>query len=321
MFMIWIAAAVALLFLLWIFLLAPSFSRKRRAVLREYRERKVCFAHRGLWGDPAALARASSAKTDSPERVKAEPTAEEKISSAENLSPALGYAAENSITAFRRAADAGYGIELDTRLSADGAVVVFHDDTLARITGAAGRVDELTAGELANLSLSGTGDGVPRFSEVLAAVDGRVPLLVEIKEDGFDHAVTDATAELLRRYRGPFVVESFNPFSLRRFRRQMPDVPIGLLVSHLTKDKTMRKPRYYALQWLLFNFLCRPNFLAVDKEALGFLPVCLARLFHPPLYTFTVQSVHEEKESMRRGADGIIFEKYLQKPFFVKKSK
>ena len=70
-------------------------------------------------------------------------------------------AAENSLTAFSRAVEAGYGIELDVRLSSDGELVVFHDDTLERITGKEGRVDSYTLTELQSLSLSGTGDTVP----------------------------------------------------------------------------------------------------------------------------------------------------------------
>jgi hypothetical protein len=90
--------------------------------------------------------------------------------------------AENSISAFAAAVEAGYGIELDVRLSKDGELVVFHDDTVDRMTEARGRVDSFTAKELAELRLGGTNDGVPTFREVLDVVDGKIPLLVEIKE-------------------------------------------------------------------------------------------------------------------------------------------
>ncbi len=271
-----VLAALLLCFLILLFLLAPGVNRRRRAILRGYREKGVNFAHRGLWGQPDG---------------------EAKIP------------AENSLSAFRAASAAGYGFELDTRLSKDRKVVVFHDDRLNRVAGVDRRVDELTAEELSALSLSGTGEGVPLFADVLAAANG-APILVEIKEDGFDHSVTDATAELLKNYPGPFIVESFDPFSLRRFRKLMPDVPTGLLVSHYTKDKKMRKPRYYLLQWMLFNFLCRPDFLAVDGRDADFLPIRLARIFRPVLYAWTVRSPEEEAALRKKGFDGVIFEKY-----------
>ena len=122
--------------------------------------------------------------------------------------------AENSMSAFVAARDAGFGIELDVRLSSDGELVVFHDDTLDRVAGVSGRVDEFTADQLAEMRLSGTEDGVPRFSEVLAAIDGRVPLLVEIKEDAGNSRVSEKTAEMLAGYGGEYIVESFNPLSL-----------------------------------------------------------------------------------------------------------
>ena len=90
--------------------------------------------------------------------------------------------AENSISAFRAAVEAGFGIELDVRLSADGELVVFHDDELSRVTKEEGRVDSRTAKELSEIKLCGTGDGIPTFKEVLALVDGKVPLLIEIKD-------------------------------------------------------------------------------------------------------------------------------------------
>ena len=91
--------------------------------------------------------------------------------------------AENSMSAFRAAVEAGFGIELDVRLSKDGRLVVFHDDTLDRVCGREGRVDDFTAEELATFRLSGTEDGIPLFTDVLAVVDGKIPLLVEIKEN------------------------------------------------------------------------------------------------------------------------------------------
>ena len=105
-----------------------------------------------------------------------------------------GSIAENSIPAFAAAADRGIGIELDVRLSSDGEVVIFHDDTLERMTGMSGGVSNYTAKELAKLSLADTGYGIPTLREVLALVNGRVPLLVELKENVGDTTGKERTA-------------------------------------------------------------------------------------------------------------------------------
>ena len=106
--------------------------------------------------------------------------------------------AENSLSAFAAAADAGFAIELDVRLSSDGVLMVFHDDTLERMTGVGGRVDSKTAEELHSIRLGNTEDTIPTFDEVLGLVDGRVPLLVEIKEDAGKYGVTEKTVETLK---------------------------------------------------------------------------------------------------------------------------
>ena len=88
---------------------------------------------------------------------------------------------ENSLTAFRLAAEAGYGIELDIQLSKDGEVVVFHDDTLPRVCGVEGRVDAYTLAELREMRLCGTDERIPLLSEVFEVVAGRSPFIIELK--------------------------------------------------------------------------------------------------------------------------------------------
>ena len=119
--------------------------------------------------------------------------------------------AENSISAFRAAKEAGYGIELDVRLSRDGELMVFHDPTLSRVCGVDALVVDCTAAELAKMSLSGTADGVPTLREVLELIDGAVPLLIEIKMEGDEHGVAEALAEVIEDYSGDYIIESFNP--------------------------------------------------------------------------------------------------------------
>ena len=173
-----------------------------------------------------------------------------------------GGVAENSMTAFALAKERGFGIELDVRLSKDGELVVFHDDTLTRVCGIEGRVDEFTADELRGMSLSGTEDTVPKFSDVLKLISGAVPLLVEIKEDAGKYGVTDATVKTLSEYSGDYIIESFNPLALSRVKRDMPKVMRGFLCESFMKEKKYRKPMYFLLQCMLLNVICRPDFIA-----------------------------------------------------------
>lgn len=220
--------------------------------------------------------------------------------------------AENSISAFKAAVDAGYGIELDIRLSKDGKLVVFHDDTLDRVCGREGKVIDFTAEKLAAFKLNGTNDGVPLFSDVLSLVDGKVPLLVEIKENPGDSAVSKAACEMLKEYKGDFIVESFNPLSLKTVKENMPEITRGLLSQRYYEYEKYRKPLYFALQALLLNFLCRPAFIAYDhRHAKAFGLRFIRGFFDVPTLAWTVRSAEEEAIARKNGFDGIIFENYL----------
>ncbi|MBQ5791548.1 MAG: glycerophosphodiester phosphodiesterase, partial [Clostridia bacterium] len=109
---------------------------------------------------------------------------------------------ENSLLAFGEAVKKGFGIELDVQLSADGVVMVFHDYTLIRMTGKEEKLKNLTAEELQALSLAGTEQTIPTFREVLELVDGKVPLLVELKGEDLNSALCPKVAELLQEYQG-----------------------------------------------------------------------------------------------------------------------
>ena len=223
-----------------------------------------------------------------------------------------GERAENSMSAFLAAVEAGYGIELDIRLSRDGKLVVFHDDTLLRVCGIDKRVDELSAEELSKLSLSGTADGIPLFSEVLCAVGGRVPLLVEIKEDRGDSRVSSAAAEMLAEYKGKFIVESFNPISLKNFKRSLPSATIGVLSQSYLKDKNYRKFIYYLLGLMATNIICRPAFIAFNREHPKNIGLRLARFFFcTKTFAWTIRSDEEGRAAIKQGFRGLIFENYL----------
>lgn len=218
--------------------------------------------------------------------------------------------AENTLSAFAAAVEAGFGIELDVRLSSDGVPVVFHDDTLTRMTGDPRRVDEVSAAELAALDL-GCGEGVPTFRQVLEQIGGRVPLLVEIKEDPFRTEVTDAVLPQLLEYTGPYIVESFNPFTVRRARRGLPGVAVGLLADRMTLSPAYRGFRYHLVQNFFFNFLARPAFVAYNHEHADYFPFRFMRGFwRVPTFAWTVRSQQAENDTRPR-FDSVIFEQYI----------
>ena len=222
-------------------------------------------------------------------------------------------AAENSLSAFRRAVEEGFGVELDVRLSKDGELVVFHDSTLRRMCGVDKRVNELTLAELRECRLANTDDTVPTLREVFDLVDGRIPLLIEIKEATGKYDVTEKLVTELEGYAGPYIVESFNPTALGRFRKKRRDVPLGILSEHFCAQKEHKSSHlYFALQNMLFNFLSTPDFVAYKHSDAHMLAFKLARsLFGTVTVAWTVRSAEEERVAKKNGFDCIIFENYI----------
>ena len=222
-------------------------------------------------------------------------------------------APENSMAAFKAAVRHGFGIELDVRLSKDGELVVFHDDDLERVVGSRGAVKDFTADELSKMRLMGTGEGIPRFADVLKMVDGRVPLLVEIKELPNDSAVSVAAAKMLKGYKGPYIIESFNPLSLMRVAKILPKVPRGILSQRYLNYPQYRSPLYLALQALLLNRICKPTFVAYHHRHASSISLKLARLLGAVTYAWTVRSPEEESVAFANCFDSVIFEGYVPK--------
>ena len=172
---------------------------------------------------------------------------------------------ENSIPAFEAAARIGYGVELDVHLSKDGELVVFHDDDLMRICGAEGRVEEKTLAELRQYRLCGTEYGIPTLAEVLAAIDGRCPMIVELKRGSRNRELCRKTYELMRGYKGRWCVESFDPRIVLWFRVHAPEVLRGQLSTRMSSLRKSTKPlQAFILSRLFLNFLTRPHFIAYE---------------------------------------------------------
>ncbi len=216
---------------------------------------------------------------------------------------------ENSLEAFRLAARAGYGAELDVQLSKDGQVVVFHDPTLTRMCGVEKRVDELTLLELKELRLCGTEQRIPLLTEVLNVYRGAGPLIVELKNGRRNRELCEKTYAILENYRGEVCIESFNPFIVAWFRFHAPDLIRGQLAAP-TKDYVddgMKPAMGFALSHNLFNPIARPQFIAY-KVGPRPLNVRLTELLGAMRFCWTSHEPRNEK-----GRDGVIFEFYKPK--------
>lgn len=213
---------------------------------------------------------------------------------------------ENSLQAFRLAAEAGYGIELDVQLSKDGQVVVFHDDTLDRVCGVSGRVDEYTYAELKKMSLCGSGETIPLFTEVLDVIDGRGALIVELKTGPRNRELCRKTYAILEGYRGDVCIESFNPLIVAWFRFHAKDLVRGQLAMPMKEydRKTVSAPMAFALSKGLTNFIARPQF---EAYKIGRRPLTVRLAEKAGAMAFGWTS-HDKKSEKRR--DGVIFEFY-----------
>lgn len=215
---------------------------------------------------------------------------------------------ENTMGAFGAAVEAGYGIELDVRLTKDEEVVVFHDENLKRLCGREEKISDLTYGELQECRVGGTQERIPLLAEVLRLVDGKVPLLVELKCEQESRLVCERTDRLLQDYRGEFVIESFHPLVLWWYRLHRPKVCRGQLSMHFQRRENRYHPLWIMATHLLFNFLGRPDFIAYDiRDHRTFSRVLCCRLFGCRSAGWTVRS-QKQLEQSRLSFDSFIFE-------------
>ena len=173
---------------------------------------------------------------------------------------------ENSMAAFRRAVDHGFGAELDVHLMADGNLAVVHDSDLTRVCGKRVFVEDLTAGELADYPLMGTEERIPLLQDVLTLFEGKTPLVIELKvERGDADDLTDAVMAALAGWNGLYCIESFHPAVLLRLKEKYPRVLRGQLSEDFLKSgegSDLTLPVRFALTHLLTTGLTRPDFIA-----------------------------------------------------------
>ncbi|MEX5579408.1 glycerophosphodiester phosphodiesterase family protein [Pseudophaeobacter sp. A-200-2] len=225
---------------------------------------------------------------------------------------------ENSRAAIRAAIAAGYAIEIDLQLSADGQPMVFHDDTLERLTEETGPVRARTAEALRQIPLSG-GDGecIPDFAEVLQLVAGQAPLLIEIKDQDGQMganvgALEQAAVAALQGYEGPVALMSFNPHSVAELARLAPHIARGIVTSAYVPEEWPELPRAVCNDLRNIPDFDRAEACFISHEAsdLARPRVQALRDAGVPVLCWTITSPAEEAEA-RSYADNVTFENYL----------
>ena len=216
---------------------------------------------------------------------------------------------ENSIAAFRRAVDKGYGIDLDVHLTADNQLVVFHDDTLTRMCGMNKKISSFLYSDLMQLRLLGTEEGIPLFKDVLELIDGKVPLIIELKVDGSNqNLLCPLVWQLLSRYKGDYCIESFHPFVLQWFKRHEPQVVRGQLSCNFFKENPHCDIVLFLMSNLMTNFFTHPDFIAYKYLDLDNPAVIYNRkLFHIMTVVWTIPG-KPTYDRFKNKVDAMIFE-------------
>ena len=215
---------------------------------------------------------------------------------------------ENSLGAFENAIAHGYPIELDVRTIGDGSVVVFHDGKLSRMSGLDGYVSTLEPEKLGDIHLFGTEYTIPTFEKVLEIVNGRVPILIEIKNEDKVGGLEKSVAEILNAYTGEYAVQSFNPYSLGYFASSMPHVMRGQLSTFFKKEELAGYFRRVFLTKMKLNkSVSKPDFVSYNAEFLPNKYVTRAAL---PTLAWTVRS-SAQADKLAPYCNNIIFEKFI----------
>ena len=224
---------------------------------------------------------------------------------------------ENSRAAFIAAIEHGYGIELDVQMSRDGQAIVFHDDTLDRLTDQCGPVRAMTAADLTGLTIGTSTDRIEPLADILNLIDGRVPVLIEIKDQSLTLSETDgkleyAVAQAVANYSGPSAVMSFNPHAMFHINTTAPDVICGLTTCNFTPDEwpEVDAQRLRELDKIPDFDQLGAVFVSHDVNDLGNPALTALRKRGVPILCWTVQS-QKQAASLDQLVDNITFENFL----------
>lgn len=221
---------------------------------------------------------------------------------------------ENSRGAIEAAIANGYAIEIDVQLTKDNQAIVFHDEKLDRLIDKTGNVIDFTLSELLDMTYKIGGETIISFAQLLEIVKGQVPLVVEVKSPAENIGPLAAhVAGLIEGYKGDICIMSFNPFTVKEFKRIAPHIIRGIVA----ENKML--PKHWPGTTILTRFLFKnllhwpltqPHFISYHVHDLPRLSVTMARFFGIPIVTWTIRSPKDAEHS-NKYADQITFENYL----------
>lgn len=225
-----------------------------------------------------------------------------------------GDAPENTILAFKRAVDAGYGIELDIQLSKDKKVVVTHDYTLERICGVDKNIRDLSYQELSKFRILNSTETAPLLIDTLRVVNGKVPLIIELKAEWDYKELCTLTANILSTYTGEYCIESFSPYVVGWYKRNYPEITRGQLADDFVYIKHFKsKLQNWILTNMVLNIIGKPDFIAYNHKFSNNKCIKLwQKMLGCSLVAWTIKS-QEELDFAEEMFDIIIFEGFIPK--------
>ena len=219
-----------------------------------------------------------------------------------------GGAPENSLGAFQAACHAGYGIELDVQLSSDGEAMVFHDDSLKRMTGQPGKIADHTAHDLGQMRLADQDETIPTLAETLTLIGHRAMVHVELKTPyGEVGPLEQRVHEVLIDHNGPTCVIGFNPYSHAWFADRFPGVLRGLDSYDYKRAPHLAEEQRLAFARLEQVAIARPHFLAMSADMVTNPIVADYRAQGMPIVAWTVRS-KAQWDAISDHCDNLIFE-------------
>ncbi len=169
---------------------------------------------------------------------------------------------ENSFASYKKALEKGYSIELDLNVLKDGTVLAFHDYHFKRLCKRPEELRDVTYDECKDFTLFDTMEKIPRFDEVLSLVNGKVPLLIELKPHGDVLLLCESFMKCIKDYQGQWAVFSFHPKVVSWFKKNQPEVIRGQISEYFKNDKNMSLITKYSMRTMFFNRFNKPDFVS-----------------------------------------------------------
>lgn len=219
-------------------------------------------------------------------------------------------APENSILAFNLSCENDFGIELDVNILKSGEIVVFHDANLNRMTGVDKLITDCTYDEILKIKLGNTDQTIPLFEDVLKLVDGKVPLLVEIKNRETTAGILEQkTYDILKKYDGEYFIQSFNPLSVMWFRKNAPEIIRGQ-ISGSYKNWGIKGLRKFMLKYLVYNIISKPDFINYEIKYIDSIFMKFIKMKKKIIIGW-VASDKKQYETAMEKFDNVIIEKFI----------